>query len=321
MLRYFLKRLLWSIPLFLVMTFLSFLILRLAPGDPATMFLDPRMSAADIAQLRVNLGLDQPIPIHYAKWLWQLLHGNLGFSFQTGKPVLLSITERLPATLLLSFLSIAFIVVSTFFLGLFSGARKDTFWDHFITLFSFIGMALPTFWVGLMLILFFSVKLDWFPTSGLMDPGAFDDGFFVGMANVLMHTALPLLTIVIGSLAKLTRFNRFGVISVLNQDYITAARARGVSEKRILYVHAGKNVLLPIVTILGLSLPDLIGGSFVIEYIFGWPGMGQLGIAAIFSRDYPILMGTIVMSSVLIILGNLLADMMYRWADPRIEEA
>ena len=318
MTRYILKRLLWAIPLLLVMTFLSFSILQLAPGDPTQMFLDPTMSTQDMAQMRQNLGLDQPIPVQYVKWLGELVRGNLGYSYQTGKPVLESIMERMPATLILSVSSLFLIVVLTFFLGIFSGARRDGFWDNVITIFSFLGMAVPTFWLGLMLILFFSVQLNWLPTSGFIDVSVAEDGFFPVLLNMLSHAALPLVTIVLGSLAKLTRFNRFGVINVLNQDFIRAGRARGLSENRILYKHAGKNIALPIVTLLGLSLPDLIGGSFVIEYIFGWPGMGQLGIAAIFSRDYPILMGTIVMSSLLIIIGNLAADVLYRYADPRI---
>ncbi|MBT6121675.1 ABC transporter permease [bacterium] len=203
-------------------------------------------------------------------------------------------------------------------LGLISGAKKDSFFDNFVLIFSFIGLSIPTFWLGLMLILGFSLRLNILPTSGFMDPQLSDATLWVQIIDISKHLALPLLTIVIGGLASLTRYHRFGIIKILSQDYILAAKARGISKTKLLFIHAFKNASIPIITILGLSLPGLIGGSFVIEYIFSWPGMGQLGISSIFSRDYPVIMGSIVFSSILIILGNLLADIAYTYADPRI---
>jgi len=316
-----LKRLLGAIPLLVGITFLSFLIMRLAPGDYTSMMMDPRMTQADMAALRENLGLNQPIWMQYIKWLKAVLQGNLGYSYVTGKPVLGLILERLGPTLLMSVVSLVLILVITFPLGLLTGAKRYSAFDGWVTVLSFIGQSLPTFWLGMILILAFSVKLDWFPTSGYLDPMAEVMGGFASIKNIALHMVLPMLTIVIGSIAGFTRYFRFGIIRILNEDYIKSAKARGLSDKRILFKHAFKNAALPIVTLLGLELPGLISGSFVIEYIFAWPGMGQLGIQSAFSRDYPVLMGLLLMTSVLILAGNLLADLGYRWIDPRIKHS
>ena len=209
----------------------------------------------------------------------------------------------------------------TFPLGIICGYKKDTWIDDSITIFSFLGLSIPTFWLGLMFILFFSIQLNLFPTSGFLDPLLYEASLIDKAFNILKHMFLPLLTIIIGGIAGLIRYNRFSMIKILAQDYITSARARGIRERRILFKHGLKNALLPIITILGLDLPSLISGSFIIEYIFSWPGMGQLGVQAVFQRDYPILMATICLfSSFLIIIGNLLADLSYAYADPRISK-
>ena len=302
----------------LLITIISFLIMRLAPGDPTQMYLDPKMGAQDIIQIRKNFGLDDPLPIQYIKWLKNAAQGNLGYSYSTGKPVLTAILERLPATLILSISSLICILLIACPIGLYIGSHRNQWPDHIITIVSLIAMAMPAFWVGLMLILFFSLKLDLFPTSGYLNPMLSDAPILTKITDIAYHLVLPLTTTVIGGIAGLIRYNRFNVIAILSQDYIQAARARGIGEGTILLKHAFKNASLPIITILGLSLPDLIGGSLVIEYIFSWPGMGQLGIAAVFQRDYPILMGTVLFTSILILIGNRLADIAYRWVDPRI---
>jgi peptide/nickel transport system permease protein len=317
---YLFKRLITFIPIIIGMTFLAFLVMQLAPGIPVDMYLDPSIEAVDIARLKMNLGLEKPIIIQYFYWLKNIIQGNFGFSYITGKPVLTSILERLPATLLLSISSLILILIITFPLGIISGAKENSWFDHLITIGVFIGLSIPTFWLGLMLILFFSLKLNILPTSGFINPNLYQSSIWIKTIDIFKHLLLPLLTILIGGLATLTRYHRFGTISILNEDYIRAARARGISEKVILFKHVFKNAVLPIITILGLSLPGLIGGSFIIEYIFSWPGMGQLGISAIFARDYPILMGTILFSSILIILGNLFADIAYALVDPRIRK-
>jgi peptide/nickel transport system permease protein len=318
--RYFIKRFLGSIPLLFGITLISFIIMQLAPGDPTTMFTDPSVSMEDMAIVRQNLGLNRPIGLQYFYWLKEMCRGNLGYSYMTGKPVLLAIGERLPATLILSLSSLVLILLITFPLGLISGAKRNSKFDHFVTVFSFIGLSIPTFWLGLMLILMFSLHINWFPTSGFLDPALSTAGMWTKSLSILHHLCLPLGTILIGGIAGLTRYHRFSIISILSQDYITAGRARGLSENRLLYKHAFKNACLPIITLLGLSLPGLISGSFVIEYIFAWPGLGKMGVDAVFARDYPILMGTILFSSILIIAGNLVADLAYAWVDPRIEK-
>lgn len=315
-----LRRLLSLIPLVIGITFVSFLIMKSAPGDPTVMFQDPSIQLQDLEQIKKNYGLDKPLLIQYGFWLKEALKGNLGFSYQTGKPVTLMIFERLPATLLLSITSLILILCITFPLGLLSGYKKDKLFDKLVTFFSFIGMALPTFWVGLILILMLSLKVNLFPTSGYLDPALSEAPLIRQALNIGHHMILPLITILIGGVAGLIRFNRFSIITILSQDYIHAARARGISENRILFKHALKNASLPIVTILGAGLSSLIGGSFIIEYIFSWPGMGQLGVNAVFARDYPVLMGSILFSSILIVVGNLAADISYNLIDPRVKQ-
>jgi peptide/nickel transport system permease protein len=292
--------------------------MHLAPGDPTLMFMDPSVSLEDLDQVRENLGLDKPMLVQFFLWLKHLFQGDLGYSFVSGKPVMEAILERLPATLFLSISSLILILCITFPLGLISGYKKGSTFDDCVTVFSFIGLSVPTFWLGLVFILFFSIQLNWFPTSGFLDPGYQYSAWYVKFSNIGAHIFLPLLTIIVGGIAGLTRYHRFSIIQILNQDYIKAGRARGLSERRLLFKHSFKNAAMPIITILGMDLPSLIGGSYIIEFIFSWPGMGQLGVASVFSRDYPILMGMILFSSILIITGNLLADLAYKWVDPRV---
>ncbi|NQY73838.1 MAG: ABC transporter permease [Candidatus Margulisbacteria bacterium] len=317
---YVVKRLIAAIPLIIGITFLSFMIMKMAPGDPVSNYMDPQMGKEDMAQIRENLGFDDPLLLQYGKWLKEVCKGNLGFSFVSGQNVMSAILQRLPATLILSMSSLVLILMITLPLGLLSGYKKGSVFDDSVTVFTFVGLSIPAFWLGLIFILGFSLKLDLFPTSGFLDPELMGSSMISQVLNIAHHLFLPLLTILVGGIASLTRYHRFGIISILSQDYITCARARGLSETRILYKHAFKNAALPIITILGLSLPDLIGGSFIIEYIFSWPGMGQLGVNAIFARDYPIIMGTLLFTSVLIILGNLCADIAYAMVDPRIRK-
>tara|TARA_A100001015_G_C15039600_1_gene738729 strand:+ start:197 stop:1162 length:966 start_codon:yes stop_codon:yes gene_type:complete len=315
-----LKRLLTAIPLLIGITFISFMLMQWAPGDPSSMLMDPQIKPEDMAMIKANLGLDKPYLHQYLIWLRELVQGNFGYSYSTGQPVLRIIIERLPATLILSISSLLFILCITFPLGLISGYKKESWFDHSVTLISFIGLSIPTFWLGLVFILYFSLDLGILPSSGFHNPLLSHASLWVRTLDIAQHLCLPLFTIVIGGIAGLTRYHRFGIIKILKADYILAARARGISEKRLLFKHAFKNAALPIITILGLQLPGLISGSFVIEYIFAWPGMGQLGVSAVFARDYPVLMGTLFFSAILIIVGNLLADLAYSAIDPRIRK-
>src|SRR3989338_2303218 len=296
--KYVLKRLLQLMPLLIGVSLLSFFVMHLAPGDPTALFTDPNIDPVELARIRANWGLDKPIFIQYFYWLGNALRGNFGTSYTTGLPVAKEIFERLPNTLLLMSSSFILTLLITIPLGVISAVKKGSWFDNFVTIFSFAGMAIPTFWIGLMLMLLFSVQLHWLPAVG--------------------NIVLPLITMTVGSLAGLTRYQRAAMLEVLNQDYIRTARAKGLPERIVIFKHALRNALMPIVTILGLSLPDLFGGAFIVETIFAWPGMGRLGVMAIFQRNYPLIMGIVMFSAVLIMLGNLLADIGYALVDPRI---
>ena len=296
--KFVLNRLLQIIPLLLGISLLSFLVTRLAPGDPTALFIDPNIDPLELARVRANWGLDQPIFIQYLVWLKNALLLDFGRSYTTGLPVITEIGERLPMTLLLMISSFILTLLITIPVGVISAVKKNSWFDNLFTFISFAGMAIPTFWLGLMLMLVFSVKLHWLPAVG--------------------NLALPLITMTIGSLAGLTRYQRGAMLEVLNQEYIRVARAKGLPERAVIFKHALRNALLPTITILGLSLPDLFGGAFVIETIFAWPGMGRLGVQAIFQRNYPTIMGIVMLSAILIIVGNLLADIAYAIVDPRI---
>lgn len=315
---YLIRRILLSVPLIIAILFVSFCLMKCAPGDPANMYLDPRMNTSDLNQIRKNLALDKPITTQFLFWGNRVIHGDLGYSYTTGQRVADTIGSRLPATLLLSVVSLLVTLLVTFTFGMISAASENKLPDIFITITSFTGMSLPTFWIGLMLILIFSVNLDWLPVSGFYDPTlpASDTAAIVG--SIGSHVILPVISSTISSIAALTRYYRYGMLDVLKQPYILAARSRGISRLTIIVRHAFKNAALPIATLLGLELPGLVSGAYIIEYIFAWPGLGQLGISSVFSRDYPVLMGTLLMTSILIVVGNLITDITYHYIDPRI---
>ncbi len=316
--RLIVKRLIWMVPLLVGMSAVSFVMIHVAPGDPASVMFDPNFSVKDQALVRKNLGLDQPLVVQYGHWLAHMVRGDFGYSYVTGKPVVTSFLERLPATLLLSVSSLVLIVGITLPLGMYSGAHPGSWIDRLIANITLLGLSVPTFWLGMMMIMVFSVWLGWFPSSGYLNPDLSEAGFLGTFLDRLHHLILPLFTIVIASLAGLTRYHRSGTKQLLNEPFVIACRARGLSENRILFKHILKNAALPLITILGLELPALMSGAFVVEYLFAWPGMGQLGIASIFSRDYPMIMGLLWVGAILLIFGNMLADMAYAWVDPRI---
>lgn len=312
------RRLLLLIPLLIGITLISYFLMRLAPGDPTAMLLDPKVKPEDLMRIKANLGLNKPIIIQYAIWLKHVVRGDFGYSFINGRPVLHLIEERLPATLLLMSLSMAITLLLTIPLGIIAAVYNRTALDNVITVLTFVGMSIPTFWLALMLILFFSLQLGIFPSSGMLDPLLSASGRLPRLLDLARHLFLPLFAMSVGSLAGLTKYMKTGMLSTLSQEYMTAARAFGFPDRRIHWTYAARNAVLPIITILGLSLPNLVGGSFIIEYIFAWPGMGRLGVDSIFMRDFPVIMGIILISSVLIITGNLIADVAYALIDPRI---
>ena len=296
--KFVMRRLFQLVPLLVGISLISFLVMHLAPGDPTSLFIDPNVKPEELARVRANWGLDKPIYVQYFLWLKNALLLDFGRSYTTGQPVIAEIVERLPWTLMLMVPSFILTLLITIPIGVISAVKKGSWVDNTFTVLSFAGMAIPTFWLGLMLMLIFSVKLRWFPAVG--------------------NIVLPLLTMTIGSLAGLTRYQRAAMLEVLNQDFIRTARAKGLPERVVIFKHALRNALIPTITILGLSLPDLFGGAFIIETIFAWPGMGRLGVQSVFQRNYPVIMGIVMFSALLIVIGNLLADVGYALVDPRI---
>ncbi len=320
MLRYSLRRLLAMFPLLLGITVISFAMMHLAPGEPAVtgQAFDPRVSAQDIERLRHYYGLDRPLYEQYWHWLQRLAVLDFGNSFSSdGRPVLEKIAERLPVTLQINVLAMLLILTVSVPLGVISAVRRDTWLDRGLTVLVFIGFAIPSFWLGLLLMLVLGVHLGWLPISGIHDYNWRGMGWWDQQWDLLRHLLLPVLVSAIGGIAGMSRFMRSGMLEVIRADYITTARAMGYPESQIHYRLALKNALLPVITLLGLSIPGLIGGSVIIEYLFSLPGMGRLFYEAILARDYPLVMGITVIGAVLTLLGNLLADLAYAWADPR----
>ncbi|MBI2251723.1 MAG: ABC transporter permease [Armatimonadetes bacterium] len=316
MLKYIFKRIIGAIPLLILITLISYAIIFFSPGDPTLMMINPRTPPQEIERIKANLGLDKPFYVQYGIWLKNLiLRGELGYSLVNGRKVGISILERIPATLVLmgSAYFLSFILALP--LGIFSSLKQNTFYDYLLTFFAFLGLSIPGFWLALMSIYFFSVKLGWFPALG---SSFFEGGFWNNLLDLIKHLVLPVAVLTLKNLASWMRYIRASMIEILKENYIRTALAKGLSMKEVIYKHALRNALLPIITLMGLTLPDLISGAFIIEFIFSWPGMGRLGMEAVFHRDYPILMGDILFSSILVILGNLIADITYAWADPRI---
>src|SRR5918996_1112407 len=322
MLGYALRRLLLAVPLLIGITFVSFLVIHLAPGDPTTMIVgDPTMvHDPKLYQQLVELyALDKPLHVQYWKWLSRLVRLDFGKSFAPhGRPVLTMIAERLPITLLLNVVEMLIIVALAIPIGVLSATRQYSAFDKITTIFVFIGFATPDFWLALLLMILFGVQLGWLPISGLRSLNWEYLSFWQQQADFLGHLAMPVLVATFGGLAGVSRRMRQSTLEVIRQGYIQSARAKGLAERVVVGKHALRNALLPIVTILGLSLPTLIGGSVIVESVFAIPGMGQLMVQAAFERDYPVLMGNLVIVSSLTLLANLLADLAYSLVDPRI---
>lgn len=320
MTRYLIRRILQMIPLLLGISILSFLIIKAAPGDPLVVYIDPNKpppSAEDMNRLRAQLGLDQPLPVQYVRWLGSALQGDLGFSLTGRRAVWLEIRDRLPATVLLGFSSLLLALLLSVPVALFSAIKRYTWGDYLITTLSFIGLSMPGFFIALLLMQIFSVQLRWLPTTGMRNVREDYEGIEAAI-DIGRHLLLPTIALAAASLARWVRYQRSSILDVLSQDYIRTARAKGMSESRILRVHALRNALTPLVTLIGLSIPQLVSGSFIIEFVFGWPGLGLLAVNAALKRDFPIIMGVTMLTALFIVLGNFFADLAYHFIDPRI---
>ncbi len=323
------------IPMLIGISLISFFIMHLAPGDITSneSSFNPRASEESRQKLREIYNLDKPVIVQYGLWLQRISKLDFGNSFSSHqRPVLWEekdkngnitkglIQEALPITLMINLLGILIIFSISIVLGTLASVRQNTWVDRSITLFVFIGFAIPGFWLALLLMYWTGVVNQWLPISGLHSPGYLNLSATAQFLDLLKHLALPVFISSLSGLAGISLYVRNGMLEVLNQDFITTARAKGINEKRVVFVHALKNAILPLITIVGLSIPGLIGGSVIAESIFAIPGMGKLFYDAVLMRDFPVIMGILTIGSFLTLIGNLLADLGYAWADPRVRK-
>ncbi|MSP37208.1 MAG: ABC transporter permease [Deltaproteobacteria bacterium] len=319
MLLYVLRRLYQTVPLLLVISVLIFSLLHLMPGDPLYRMLEgiPNLRPQDYDRLRKLYGFDDPIYLQYGKWLWQLLQLNPGYSREYGQPVFDIILPALKNTLVLTIAAVVLGKLVAIALGIFSAVRQYSIGDYILTATTFIAYSVPAFWLGLMLIILFSVKLGWLPTSGIVN-SELTAGSWEATIDWLKHLILPVAVLAISEVIQVQRFMRSSLLEVLRQDYLTTARAKGLSERVVIGRHALKNALIPVVTIIAVTMPRVVGGSTVIETVFAYPGMGRLLFTSIMGNDYVVAMTVVMIIAVTVVFFNLLADMIYGWLDPRI---
>lgn len=298
--------------LLLLVSLATFALLRLTPGDPGVLRYGPSATAQELAQFRERWGLDDPLPVQYGRWLGNAAVGDLGRSYLDGRPVLGVIGERIPATLLLAGTALLLATLLGVAAGVVAATHRYSWVDRLVTLLATAFYSTPAFWMGLLLILVFSLQLGWLPSGGMRSPGGPTD-----LGDLLRHLALPALALALREAGRLARVSRASVLEVLGQDYVRTAAAKGLGKAVIVTRHVLRNALLPILTLLGISVPGLLGGAVVIETVFGWPGMGRLAIESALQRDYPVIMGEVLVVAALALLGSLLADLAYTVADPR----
>jgi peptide/nickel transport system permease protein len=309
------------IPLLVGITIISFTVMKMAPGDPTSLVTDlnPNMNEETVARIRAHYGLDQPWHIQYLKWLRNIIMLDFGTSFAPdGRPVLDKILERIPITIFINVVSLLLILAIAIPIGVSSAVKQGSLFDRGTTVFVFLGFAIPSFWLALLLMILFGVKLEWLPISGIRSLNYMELSQVGRFFDFAEHLILPIFISAFGGLASMSRYMRSNMLEVIRQDYITTARAKGLDERTVIFRHALRNALLPVITLLGLAIPGLIGGSVIVETIFAIPGMGFLFYQSVMMRDYPTVMGILVIGAVLTLLGNLFADVSYSMADPRI---
>lgn len=307
------RRLLQTIPLLFFVSVACFALIKLAPGDPVLSFVTPNMHPEDIERVRHNLGLDKPAYLQYLLWLKEMFRGNLGYSLVNHQPVAHQIIERIPATAGLMGSALILAVLIAIPLGLAAGSQRNRWVDKLINLISYIGISVPIFWLAIMLIYLFAIKLHWLPVMGMRSIGK------DSATDVIKHGILPCSVLAFSFLSTYVRYIRSGTIGQLKEEYVQIQYAFGSSKRIVLFRHVMKHVLLPIITLLGMSMAELVTGAIVTETVFSWPGIGSLGMTAVKGLDYPVIMGITLLSALLLIVGNLLADILYGFADPRIK--
>ncbi len=313
-----LRRLTGSILLLWGVVTLTFVLLQVAPGDPIDALVDPSFRPEDVQAIRTRYGLDEPVTMQYLSWLSGLVHGDLGISLRQKRPVAKIIAEAVPNTLRLSVVSFLLWLLAGTTLGVWSAARRGSASERGATLLSLLVYSLPSFWLGLMLQLVFVWRLHWLPSGGMAAGTLSELGLWPWLLSSCRHLLLPAAVLGLSGAAGLARYMRSSMLEILSQDYIRTARAKGLSERAVLMKHALRNAAIPLITLLGLSLPFLLSGAVVVEVIFSWPGMGQVAVQALLGRDYPVILATTLLSGSMVIVGNLLADIAYGLIDPRI---
>jgi peptide/nickel transport system permease protein len=310
MTNYGLRRILYTIPVLLAATFIIFMLIHLVPGDPASVIGGQEATQEELAVIRQRLGLDQPLPVQYFYYLRNLLRGDFGRSYYFKEDILKLIVETLPATLELSAVALILSLLVAIPLGVITATHRNSWIDRVSMVGAVIGISIPIFWLGIMLIYLFAVELDWLPASGRVEP--------LWSVEGLRHIILPAVSLASLMMASTTRLTRAAMLEVLQEDFIRTARAKGLRERSVIYGHALRNALIPVVTNVGLQVGFLLGGSFLTETVFAWPGIGRLSVEAMFRRDYPLVQGTLLMVVFFFVVVNLLVDLLYSVIDPRI---
>ncbi len=318
MLPWLTSRLAQSLLLIFILVSAVFFVVRLAPGDPLDQVVEEELGPADRELMRQRLGLDGGLWQQYGRWLEALAHGDMGHSLRQQRPVTEILAEALGPTLLLTLTAYSLQLILVIASALVMSTRRGQPLDHAVQGIGLTFYSLPFFWLSLMFVLLFSRQLGWFPAGGWESPDAAFYSLGERWLDRLHHLVLPATTLALGAFMGPARYLRAGLDDVLAQDYILAARARGLSNRRVLWRHGLRNALLPLITLMGMWLPNLLGGALVVEVVFGWPGMGRVTIEAIWARDYPVVMATTLLTGVAVVVGSTLADLLYRWADPRL---
>jgi peptide/nickel transport system permease protein len=313
--KYIVYRLIQAIPAMIGVTIIGFFLVHIVPGGPAQAMLGPKATPQKIAEINRIYGLNKPLIVQYGIWMLQLLHGNLGQSYFYNQSVWSLIAVNMPRTLAIVGIGIALAHIGSVILGSLQAYWKNSWFDYLATAVTYFFYAMPYFWLGIILIMFFSVDLNWFPSGGLSNPLNPNPGF----GSWVAHTTLPVATLVIGTIAGWAQYMRTSMDETLVQDYIRTARSKGVGEVMVVMKHALRNSILPLVTLLGFALPSLFSGALFVEVVFNYPGMGLLFWNAAVQRDYPVILGIVVLTGLLTIVGNLLADLLYGLIDPRIK--
>ena len=311
--RYIIKRLISAIPVLIGITMIDYLIMSLA-GNPLEMMVGPRISQAAVDVKAIQLGLDQPIYIQYFIWLNQLLHGNLGYSISSYQSVSTMILDHIAPTLLLMVSSLLLSYLIALPAGIYSAVKQYSKGDYAIVTTSFVASSIPSFFLALLLIYVFSLKLGWLPSNGMVTLGTSFD-----LLDLLSHMVLPVMVLALSFAGSNIRYIRSAMLEILQSDYLRLAKAKGIGNKKVILKHGLKNALVPIISLIGTQIPLLFGGAVIVEQVFSWPGLGLMSMSAIIDRDYPLIMGVCLLSAIVVLVGNLITDILYAWINPTIE--